>query len=530
MNVKESLISQIEFDKWRPDTLTISPDGTRIAYVTIDAGKVRVVIDGIPGTPYDGIAAGKPVFSPDSRRVAYAALQGTKQHVVVDGETGPGYDAIPEGSPLFSSNSAHVAYGAQRGSQWFVVVDHVEGLPCSAIGSSGPTFSSTGERVAYSAVRNGRRIVIVDEAEQGPYSKSGDLTFSPDGTRIAYWAGYRDRWFVVTDGVPGRMYDGIHYPVFSPDSKHVAYSAERARPSGVQRLAVIDEVEGKPYDQIGGLGVKNGFVYGHTITFSPNSNHVAYVARHRNGTQSVVLDEKEGKAYNRIGWAGGHQYDDPIIYSPDGEHIAYAASKQAPSNQQPQGGLFRLWQSILGQRSTSGEPSGGLFGSPNVVVTDGQDGEIYRGIELQTVTFRSHERVAYWARKNDGSHVFVDGGVEAVRHDAKCEDIELEKIFYSPSKTRRAFMAKRDEQWFLSVDGVAGNSYDNLWSPIFSPDSQHIACGVERNVRWFVTVDGIEQTDLGYDGFLSQPVFASSTVLSVWAHRDAALYRITFEF
>jgi len=57
--------------------------------------------------------------------------------------------------------------------------------------------------------------------------------------------------------------------------------------------AVVDEVEGKPYEGIGLVPV-----------FSPDSRHVAYVAQSGKG-QCVVVDGREGKGYDSIVTIGG---------------------------------------------------------------------------------------------------------------------------------------------------------------------------------------------------------------------------------
>jgi hypothetical protein len=93
-----------------------------------------------------------------------------------------------------------------------------------------------------------------------------------------------DKILVVVDGKEGKEYDGIGVGTltFSPDSKHIAYVAKR----GDKVFVVVDGKEGKEYD-----GILEG-----TLTFSPNSKHVAYVAG-RGKKWFVVVDGVEGKEY-----------------------------------------------------------------------------------------------------------------------------------------------------------------------------------------------------------------------------------------
>jgi hypothetical protein len=86
-----------------PIDLTLSPDGTREAYI-IDKtdGLEYLVVDGKAGKGYApyvktvthhfGAELIDPVFSPDSQHVAYYAKQKNKVMVVVDGQESPMYD------------------------------------------------------------------------------------------------------------------------------------------------------------------------------------------------------------------------------------------------------------------------------------------------------------------------------------------------------------------------------------------------------------------------------------------------------
>ena len=58
-----------------PDSLAVSPNNKRVAYVAKRGGKLLVTVDGVEGKEYDGIWVGSLVFSPDSERVVYGAQQ-----------------------------------------------------------------------------------------------------------------------------------------------------------------------------------------------------------------------------------------------------------------------------------------------------------------------------------------------------------------------------------------------------------------------------------------------------------------------
>jgi S1-C subfamily serine protease len=104
--------------------------------------------------------------------------------------------------------------------------------------------------------------------------------------------------------------DGI---VSSPDARHMAYVARL----GGKQVVVVDGVEGKPYDWIGGRPV-----------FSPDSKHIAYVAaRLAKGKRSwhVVVDGVEGKEYGGVVWYN-HTTNQASPFSPDSRRVAYIAT------------------------------------------------------------------------------------------------------------------------------------------------------------------------------------------------------------
>jgi hypothetical protein len=113
--------------------------------------------------------------------------------------------------------------------------------------------------------------------------------------------------------------------VISPDARHIAYVA---RHRGKQ-MVVIDGVEGKLYDWIGGRPI-----------FSPDGRHVAYVAGeldHENLSWHVIVDGVEGKGYAGVLWRDNTTYR-ITPFSPDGRRLAYIATRDARSLPHPNKG------------------------------------------------------------------------------------------------------------------------------------------------------------------------------------------------
>ena len=327
-----------------------SPDGQHLAYIAHKGPKSSVVVDGQPGTDYDGIFQ-SPVFSPDSKRVAYAAKKGAQWLVLVDGSAsgGSAYEGV--GVPIFSPDGKRVAYLAVTKSKAQLIV--VDGQPGTEFGGVGvPTFSPDSKRVAYGAQKGKARFMVVDGQPGAEYDGVGAPTFSPDGRRLAYRAQKGEKWFAVVDGQQDAEYDGLGTPTFSPDGKRVAYAAQK----GARQLVVVDGHPGTEYALITG-----------TPVFSPDGKRVAYTAQ-KDAKPLLVLDDQEmvvdcDRAYSPI-------------FSPDGKRVAYVAQK----------------------------------GAKQVVVVDGQAGEKYNGTRKGTPIFSPDgKRLVYVAIRGAKWLVVVDG-------------------------------------------------------------------------------------------------------------------------
>ncbi len=84
--VSERLIGKIH-PSWIPESVKVSPDGRRVAYVTVHSGwfagqKQFVVVDGKEEKPYDGLVRGGRIIfdSPDS--LHYLAWKGDDMYLV----------------------------------------------------------------------------------------------------------------------------------------------------------------------------------------------------------------------------------------------------------------------------------------------------------------------------------------------------------------------------------------------------------------------------------------------------------------
>jgi TonB family protein len=114
--VVEEPFATVDLSSLVPESLIVSPDSRRVAFLVRVANKGAVVIDGKQDKSYDnfvaltfspeGIRDGTVTFSPDSRRIAYVASRAKKSFVVVDDDEGREYDGIVGSRLVWDSGDA----------------------------------------------------------------------------------------------------------------------------------------------------------------------------------------------------------------------------------------------------------------------------------------------------------------------------------------------------------------------------------------------------------------------------------------
>jgi len=214
--------------------LTISPDGSRLAYV---GNGGSVVVDNIVCLPAVSIGFNwsgvlpkfyLPVFSPDSKHVAYGRF-------IVRG----GFKRAAESSMVSYMDGQPL--NLPTTTALFIIEDIDDRLQFELSGSSGPEafgrqfmFSPDSSKLALfmngGAYVNGERL--------GGFSADGELyraAFSADSKHFAFsgevgtpssWRKRHGSWAVILDGQELARFDGyVSPPVFSPDGSSVGYVA-----------------------------------------------------------------------------------------------------------------------------------------------------------------------------------------------------------------------------------------------------------------------------------------------------------------
>lgn len=448
------------------------------------------------------------------------------------------------------------------------------------------TPSPDGRRLAYAA-RDGDALVFTVDGKPAskPYDgfAAGGIVFSPDSKRVAAMVSTADgKWLLIVDGKEGKPFDVFAKDslVFSANSAHVAVVAAR----GNKRLAVVDGVAGKEYDDV------KGFAFGPVTAAAgapdagdardapsddPAPVRFAYAARVL-ANWTIVTDAGEtGSSYTAIG-------DGPILFHPKGNGHVFAAAKDGlsfalpPKNGRvPQDGWYveghgeKGFHDEFPTRHLRFSPDGAKLayaateddGEWHVYVDGrGQTGDDgYERVLADSLAWRDNNSLAFAAKTPTGWTV-IDGGspgpffeelafppvlsadrkhlafvgVRGGRHvvvlDGKegpaCDEV-MEAPVFAPGG-QLAYAARRERQQFVVVDGKEGPAFDAVGRVTFSPDGTRVAYGAQRGNTAVVRIDD-EETP-AFSGFLprSRLVFGDDgTTLHAQTFRGPQLLQMT---
>ena len=407
---QETFVARFDPDHLIKESLTVSPDGRRIAYIEEFEGKQYIVVDGKDRGRYDEIS-GYPwglCFSPDSKRLAYYGRVGVDWSAVVDGEPIKGFGPVVNSLERFefSPDGKRIAFKAISGKKVFNVIDGKSEEPFDSVGRV--VFSPDSKRTAYTATLGSKSSIVVDGKKGKEYGIVGNPEFGPDSRRLAYkaypekaWTKRSQRWFEVIDEEKGKTYWMIwDFNLFSQDGKRTVYSANSGQEAGTKSVIVIDGKEiAEP-----GTDLQEPL-------FSPDSKHFAYMAR------------KEREAYNVIDGTPGRTYAlvSVPVFSPDSSRVAYYAKA----------------------------------GSKHFVVVNGAEGMLYDEVGHPVFSSDS-KKVAYAAKEKGRWFMVVDDKV------GKDYDY-VSKPTLSPDGTKVAYVARIKNKECLVAGDNEGDWYDKIY-------------------------------------------------------------------
>lgn len=174
------------------------------------------------------------------------------------------------------------------------------------------------------------------------------------------------------------------------------------------------------------------------LTFSPDSQHVAYAARVAKGW-IVIRDGQPGPVWDGIG---------ELIFSPDSQHVAYAAEQR------------RSWR----------------------VVCDGVSGPPWPALKKGSLRFGPDGGRLVYVAESAGKQVVVDD------HAAHGPVDAVSEIRFGPSDRRLAYLARVGKRVFPVVDRRAGPGYEAAVELVLAGD--HMGLIARQAGTWHVVFDG----------------------------------------
>lgn len=177
------------------DKPTWSPDGTKIAYVSV--GRFIVVMNVVQPHAWTTLASNahyptKLSWSPDGSRILYVSDAGCDAEIWVMNSNGSGQTAVTANStndedPSWSPDGTSIVYCSQSGGDseiWSMKADGStpEQLTSNSVSDTEPSWSPNGQAISYVSTAGGDKeiwVMLADGSEPSPLTSNATDDFSP---------------------------------------------------------------------------------------------------------------------------------------------------------------------------------------------------------------------------------------------------------------------------------------------------------------------------------------------------------------
>jgi hypothetical protein len=424
-------------------SITFSPTGNIVAYKIISPGESNEITtkqliinneQGIfPGAPTSGGRQLSPnpegmLFSKNGSKFAYIIGQDGKEALVINQQELPFHDAVS--LPEFSPDAKHTAYVAYDGGKFFAVID----------GNIGPAFDYI-------------NTLSSGEEPEGNFTNTY-FVFSEDSDHVAYSASAGNSELIVLDGAEQAKHDRVYNPTFFGNDTLAYYASDNSNSADISDVLIVgntvkekatyfDQVHPNPLFEINGqLG---------TI-----SDQVFYV-----GSQPVmrsVVTAGDVRWKNVFDQNSLNSAAYTMFVSPDQKHlVVFGSVSDTPS--------LVIDDKKVALKNVSTQV-GNLVFSPD----SGKMAFIYGGNDLVVVDLNTYTTTETPVSELSGR----DSYPVAVGNNGEVISLGIQNTNDKSSN-------------FISVGNNQGQSYDQIWTPVFSPDGQSIGYGARSgHDLWWV--------------------------------------------